>query len=726
MNQNIHFRIENEIAILTFDKVDSSANIFDRSTFDELQSHLDTIEKSSVRGMVITSAKPSIFIAGADISEFSNLKDEEAIRSIVRRGQNLFNRISDLKIPTVAAIHGVALGGGCEIALACDYRIVSPDKKSKLGLPEIQLGILPAWGGCYRLPKLIGLVAALDKILAGKNIAPIPAKKLGLVDLIGPQEHFLTMATSLIESGKPSDRRAGSWMSQNWLSRKVVYSKAKSMTTKATKGHYPAPLRALDVINSGFGQERSTAMKLEEDALVDLIQTDQCQNLVKVFFLQERAKKLAPVKYKSTSPISKIAVIGAGTMGAGIAQWSSARGQQVILKDVEPERLRAGMETIASLYKKATARHIFTKTEARIGIDRIYTTHFDVPMQSVELIIEAATENLHLKKKIFKDLEALSGKNTIFATNTSALSIDEIGSELNDPSRLIGIHYFNPVSKMQLVEVIAGSHTSPAVIAKTIRFVQASGKLPVLVKDRPGFVVNRVLMPYLIEAVHLFENGLSAEKIDQAMVQFGMPMGPLRLADEVGLDVCNHVAKFFKETFPNQFPPSNILDQMLESEMLGKKNGFGFYNYKNKKTTPNSGLRSLRNSETFRGLSSTEIQNRLVGLIVNESAKVLEEGVVGSPEDVDFAMIFGTGFAPFRGGPLRFADQFGIEKMVEQLDHFAKENERYLPSDSMRLMAASSTNFYKDSVGAPHVKPSPSIGPTFDNFSSSSNPNSIH
>ena len=660
MSHHIQYRLnEDRVGILNFDREGSSANIFDHDTLGELAAHLDTIEADTeLRGLVLVSAKEKIFIAGADINAFSQVEDPEALREIARAGQETFARISDLKIPTVAAIHGQALGGGCEIALACDYRLASDSRDTKIGLPEVTLGILPAWGGSYRLPRLIGLPNALDMILAGKRVAAYPAKKKGLVDQLCPREHFIRIATEWIGKGKPQRKR--DWKTSNPLARMIIRSRVRPMLQKKTNGHYPAPFKALEVCLKAVSADRATAFKLEQDALVELLLTDVCQHLVRLFFLQERARKMS-VYEGDVAPTDTVGVIGAGVMGAGIAQWSAAHGNRVILKDVNPEALQKGMAAIGKVFTGAVQRHVFTRTEAQAALDRIFPTAVEVPFKDVDIIIEAATENMDLKKKIFAGLDAAAGPDTVLATNTSALSITELAETTSDPGRVVGIHYFNPVHKMQLVEVVRGRQTRPEVLQRALAFVQQSGKLPVVVNDSPGFLVNRILIPYLMEAGALFEAGADPKAIDGAMLDFGMPMGPLRLIDEVGIDVAHHVATFFAETFGDRMPMPESLNQLLEAGLLGRKNGKGFFLYSGKgepQVNPEA-LAFVKTAE-HRGTSRELLEERMLNKMLVESRMCLEEGVVESADDIDFAMIFGAGFAPFRGGPMQ------ADKQVER------------------------------------------------------------
>ena len=691
----IRLEIDQGLAVLTFDKTGSSANIFDLPAINTLEQHLDTLEREAgLDGLILISAKPSIFIAGADIGSFDAHADESVIRDLVRRGQQMFHRIAKLPYPSVAAIHGACLGGGCELALACDYRIASPDRKTKIGLPETQLGILPAWGGCYRLPRLIGLINALNIILAGKAVAPKLARRYGLVDQLAPKEHLRRMAEEMLKRGKR--KPTSHWKTNNPISARIIASKSENMTRAKTHGHYPAPHRALQVAVKSLRLAPDAAFKLEEDAMVELIRTPVSENLIRIFFLQERAKKQRINNISPERTVERIAVIGAGIMGAGIAQWNSARGNRVLLADINDEQVRKGMEAAGSIYAKATKRYIFTKTEAQRGLDRITPVSTAVPLHNMDMVIEAATERMDLKKKIFADLESRSAPETILATNTSALSVSEIADSLKHPERVVGIHYFNPVARMQLVELVLARQTDPQVAALALAFIQASGKLPVVVKDSPGFVVNRILLPYLLEAGNLVDEGVDPLTIDKAMLRFGMPMGPLRLIDEIGVDTAQHVASFFKETFPGRIDLPRCLTRLTEKDQLGCKSRLGVYAYPNGRRQGDLNPHVTEGAGSCHaGLDAKTLQERMVGLMINEATMCLQEEVVADPRDIDFAMIMGTGFAPFRGGPLRLADELGPDMLVRQLEKFAGLEPRFSPCDLLKDMAAGGQKFYR-------------------------------
>ncbi|MBC8243920.1 MAG: enoyl-CoA hydratase/isomerase family protein [Verrucomicrobia bacterium] len=697
--------LEDGIRLLTFDRPESSANLFDTATMDELDHHLADIESDrSVRGAVFVSTKKSIFIAGVDLKRFhhSGLTTDD-IRRIASVGQRVFNRLAALRVPTVAAIHGACLGGGYEMALACDWRVASDDKRTKIGLPETSIGLLPAWGGSTRLPRLIGLPRALAAILPGKRMAPKQAKRNGLVDQVVPREHLLRVATGKIAQGKPS--RPGHWFWNNGLVAKLICLREKPKLLKKTGGHYPALPRTLDVMTSGISRSIDASLKLEADGIIALASSPVCGNLIRIFFLQERAKRLRAGKGsamknsdKKNAPAKWAAVIGAGVMGAGIAQWLSARGLDVVLRDIDPKRVGQGMATISKLYHVAVKRRILTKVEGQQGVDRIHPAHNEVPLGNTDIIIEAAVEKLDLKKKIFERLDELAGPETILATNTSALPISEIAQATRHPERVIGIHFFNPVHRMQLVEVVVGKATSPETLARSVQFVQKIGRLPVVVRDRPGFLVNRILMPYLSEASRLFADGAAIPSIDQAMLDFGMPMGPMRLLDEVGLDVGHHVATHLAAEFGDRMPSSGIMQSMLDAGQLGRKSGAGFYDYSAQSKPPVNGAAAmLATGRAAAGLSQEQLQDCMVLPMLNEAARCLEENVVADPEDVDLGMIMGTGFPPFRGGPLRHANAVGLAKIVESLERLAKSaGPQFEPCELLQSMAKAGREFYGD------------------------------
>jgi 3-hydroxyacyl-CoA dehydrogenase/enoyl-CoA hydratase/3-hydroxybutyryl-CoA epimerase len=638
-----------QVAMLTFDHPDKAANIFDEATLEEFARALQALPKLGATGLVLLSAKPNVFVAGADLNALAGASSE-ALNRMISRGQEIFQTLADLPIPKIAAIHGACVGGGLELALACDVRLASDDAATKLGLPETQLGIIPAWGGSTRLPRLLGLPKALELILGGKLLSGSQARKLGLVDAVMPQERLRDEALRRI--ARPFPKRRSHWLTNNALSAALIGGLVRRRTMKETRGHYPALGEAIAVVTQGARGSVVDSLTREREAILRLRETDAAKNLLRLFHLQESAKKkrYAPsIRLSDLPEIERTAVIGAGVMGAGIAQWFSARDFPVVLRDLDPQRIAAGLSTVRKLYDEAVRKRIMPASLARRRSDLITPSADPISLRHCDLVVEAAIENLAVKQRIFADLCTRTRPDTILATNTSALLIGQIGDApgVTHPERMIGLHFFNPVSRMKLVEVVVTERTSPEVVEQTLRFVRGIGKLPVVVRDSPGFLVNRILMPYLIGAGRLVEQGHAPSIIDEAMRDFGMPMGPLRLLDEIGLDVAQHVAATMSEAFGERFSCPAVLTEMVSAGHLGKKSGQGFYNYSLK----TDGTTVIAPEPGHR-LSKHEIAIMLADLMATEAQRCLDEKVAASADEIDFAMILGTGYAPFRGGPL--------------------------------------------------------------------------
>ena len=689
------------ICLLTFDRRESGANIFDAVTLDELNEHLDFVENESpLRGLIIASAKKSIFIAGADLRTLLQGARSGEMRAFIAQGQKVFNRLAELKIPTVAAIHGASAGGGYEVTLACDYRVASDDPATRVGLPETTLGLIPAWGGCTRLPRVIGAEKAADVILKGNLYSVQEALKLGLIDEIAPRDQLVDLAKKKLRDGK---RRA---LAAPKLDREIP----------PPRNHNPAPARALEVIKKGLFASTQQALAFELDAIVDLGKIESTQNLIRSFFLAEKYKKGT-----SKTPRERVvhaAVIGAGVMGSGIAQWLSSHGVSVILRDIAREQIDRGLANIEKMYGDAVKRGLMTEEKAKEGRARIVASTAPMELRDVQIVIEAASEKMNVKREVFRELAMEAGSKTIIATNTSALPIGELADVTVSPEHVIGLHFFNPVSRMKLVEVVVAKETSEETRERSLAFVRQIGKLPVVVRDSPGFLVNRVLFPYLLDAAELFESGLHAEKIDNALLQWGMPMGPLRLIDEIGVDIAVDIGNTLEKAYGRRDHVSPVLLWLRDRQMLGRKTGAGFYKYDGKVQTPNDSLTRWRRAlhgepEGADGpnpaaagpdwhrdprlrSNEEELTHRLIFLMVNEAADCVEERVVDSPEDADYGMILGTGFAPFRGGPLRFAEHFGLKKIVEAMGRLAQSEEKFSPCDILRKHARDATKFYAD------------------------------
>ena len=627
--------------------VNFKANALSSAVFDNLNNILSDIESDdTLEGVVFTSTSDKIFLAGADLFELEDVVmsgDDETLRSVIRRGQETYQRIDDLSIPTAAAIHGMCLGGGLELALACDYRLASVDKNTKLGLPEVTLGILPAWGGTTRIIRLLNLPNALKVLLTGGQFATKPSHKMGLIHKMVHRENLVSSAVNMIRSFKTPPPKTS--LLHKLLPNKLVLSKARKATLGKTKGNYPAPLKILEVVGKSLDVTLAESMLLEQSAFIELCKTEEMKNLLRIFFLQEKSKKLK-VNDKKYDRCTNAVVVGAGTMGAGITQWLSSRGIDVTLKDVNNELVNKGLKTVGDLYVQGVLSHKFDRPTARQNMSRAHATADDVPLDNKDILIEAIVERLDVKQAVLSQLEEKLPDDAIIATNTSALSIDDMASCLKRPDKFIGIHFFNPVHKMKLVEVVRGSKTSDDTVARAVKFVQQIGKLPVIVKDSPGFVVNRVLVPYLVKSAELLDSGFTPESVDKAIVKFGMPMGPFRLMDEIGLDVCYHVAKDLEDRLNIQSTGINQLVSRIGQKNLGKKTGEGFYKYKR--------------GRAIRGKSdddATSVAHMLINTMVEESRNILKERVIDSSDSLDFAMIMGTGWAPFRGGPLTYSGQ---------------------------------------------------------------------
>ncbi len=704
----IHREITDAICLFTFDRPESGANIFDAATLSDLDQQLDFIEEEdSLEGVVILSAKKSIFIAGADLKTLLHQAQTGEMRAFIAEGQRIFNRLAALKIPTCAAIHGACAGGGYEITLACDWRVASDDPATRIGLPETTLGLIPAWGGCTRLPRLIGAEKAAEVIVKGKLYSAQEAKQLGLIDEIVSRDQLLDAAKKKIRDGKrpsPSPLPRGEADSG-------AAGEGKTRAPRAS-GNL-APARALEIIRKNLPIDQSLAAEL--DTIVELGETDATQNLIRNFFLAEKYKRGS--SKQTPEKITHAAVIGAGIMGSGIAQWLSSRGVSVILRDVGTEELTRGLANIEKIYADAVKRAIITEEKAKEGRARIVASSAPIEMRDVQVVIEAASEKLEIKKQIFRDLSSKTPETAILATNTSALPIIDLAAEAKSPERVLGLHFFNPVSRMKLVEVVVGTETSDATITRALGFVRQIAKLPVIVRDSPGFLVNRVLFPYLLEAAELFENGVSGQEIDDALLQWGTPMGPLRLIDEIGVDITVDIANTLEKAYGKRDRAPKILHEMQSAKMLGRKSGGGFYKYEGKLQTPNAEIEKWRgrpvagvgdpgrpvappSPEPGSATPATtkndmaNVANRLMLLMVNESARCLEENVVASPEDADYGMILGTGFPAWRGGPLRFAENFGIKKLVEEMEKLARTNEKYTPCELLKKHARDGTRFY--------------------------------
>ncbi len=638
------------------DKAGASTNSVNHEVLHELSDIVDEVAQGTCQGLVITSNKPKGFIAGADLHYVSQFSAAEDIDAFVKLGQDVYAKLESLSLPTVALINGFCMGGGLEMALACDYRIALEDEGTKLGLPEVNIGIHPGWGGCVRLPKLIGALKAFDVILTGRPIRASAAKRMGFVDEVVPLRQ-LERAARFYVTHKPAKHSASFFerLTNKPFARKLLAKIfMKKTRAKISPKQYPSPFAAIHCWEHyGIGHK---AYEQERRSMVKMAITDTARNLIRVFFLQDKLKELAKVR---NIDVKHVHVIGAGVMGGDIAAWCALKGITVTLQDREDKFIAPAIKRAHALYKKKLKKpRLITN-----ALDRLIPDVAGDGIAKADVIIEAIVENLEAKQGLFKQLEQQAKTDAILATNTSSIPLDEISEVLEDRSRLVGIHFFNPVAKMPLVEVVYSRATDQDVKERAQAFVGVVGKLALPVTSSPGFLVNRILMPYLLEAVTLLDEGFSAQAIDKAALKFGMPMGPIELADTVGLDICLSVATNLTSHFGGTVP--EVLKRKVAQGDLGRKTGTGYYTYKNGKKVKDKQTESSRNLTT--------IQDRLILRLVNEGVSCLREGVVENAELLDAGMIFGTGFAPFRGGPIHYAKKRGILHVVEELNKLQEQ-----------------------------------------------------
>ncbi len=662
-------RDEHDIIWLYADKEKASANVLSANVLEELYDILGVLQKERPQGVVILSAKSTGFIAGADINEFTTLGGQKDAEDLISRGQAVLDRLAAMDMPTVAMIKGFCLGGGMELALACRYRVADDDAKTKLGLPEVKLGIHPGFGGTVRLPPLIGAPAAMDMMLTGRALSARAAKKLGLVDYAVPDRRLKDAARSLILKSPVPKRATGwkAWTNHNLVRPLLARYLRKQVAKKAREDHYPAPYAMIDLWQQHMGDPRRM-MREEAASVARLVMGDTAQNLVRVFFLQEGMKSLGK---KSDIDVKHVHVIGGGVMGGDIAAWCAMRGLTVTIQDRSTEALARVVKRAAGLYKKRLKQPRLIQA----ALDRLIPDIKGDGVPRADVIIEAIFEDVEAKQSLYQSVEPRMKRGALLATNTSSIPLEVLGKVLKKPRRLVGLHFFNPVAMMQLVEIVRTDKTEEAVVKQASAFCRHIDRLPLPVLSAPGFLVNRVLMPYLLEAVTLEEEGVPAAVIDKAALDFGMPMGPIELADTVGLDICLSVARILSQQLNVQVPAR--LEQLVDSGRLGRKSGEGFYRYENGKKVYKSVAEGYRAPE--------DVTDRMMMRFLNEAVACLREGIVDNGDLLDGGVIFGTGFAPFRGGPMHYIEKQGKQNLLEKLNQLEKRyGSRFTPDAGWR------------------------------------------
>lgn len=702
------------IGWITFDDPDRKVNVLTGDVMRRLAEVVEETRTAATEGRiqvaVIVSGKSESYIAGADVDAIAAVEDPVEAESQIRMGQAIYTAVENLPVPTLAAIHGICVGGGTELALACRHRVLSDSPRTRIGLPEVTLGILPAWGGTTRLPRLVGLKAALDLLLTGKQISPRRARRIGFAGDILPAEifkdkvadHALTLIDSRRGSDKPKRGLFTRLMDDTAPGRRVVLAMAGRNVRAATGGHYPAPMRILEILRDNLGRSVERSFHAEARAASELVVSPVCKNLIHVFRLREASRKVAGVGTEGVDPrtLTSLGVVGAGVMGGGIAQLAAYRGVRVRMRDIRHEAVTGGLQHARSLFDKAVRRHKLTAREADQRMELLSGGLDYTGFGAVDIVVETVSEKLDVKRSVLREVERSVSDTCILATNTSSLSVDLLARALGDPARFCGMHFFNPVHRMPLVEVVRGAKTSHETVASVCAFALALGKVPVVVGDGPGFLVNRVLAPYLNEAGWLLDEGASVQGIDRVATEFGMPMGPLRLMDEVGIDVSTHAGVSMREALGDRLAPSAALAAVGAGPRLGRKGGRGFYIYE--KGTQKDvdeeiyGEMGLAVPRKRRGPDEEEIRQRLLIAMINEAARILEDGIVDRAGAVDLAMIMGTGFPPFRGGLLRFADTLHPRDLLARAQALAdRHGPRFAPPLLLEDLAQRARGFYQ-------------------------------
>ncbi len=702
------------IAWLVLDDPSKRVNTLSSRLFGWFSEQLDRLEAEPPSGLVIVSGKPDGFVAGADIEELRGLATPERVRALLAGGHALSRRLEGLPFPKVAAIHGAALGGGLELALCCDYRVATRSRRTRLGLPEVQLGLIPGMGGTQRLPRRIGVPAALDLILTGRQVGAERARRLGLVDevcdpaVLGDAarrllaEHAAGRGSAIAArrgAGRPFAQRAAELLTHVPVADRVVYDRARAGVLAKTGGLYPAPLVAVDVVHEGLHLPLERGLALEAEAFAELVVSRTARNLMAIFFMKTAVESRATGTARGARAVrGPVGVVGAGFMGAGIAQLLAARGRRVVMKDRDHASLGRGLAAAAGRFADLERRHRLGAPDVPAAMARIVPTLDDAELVRSDFVIEAVFEDLETKRRVLAEVEAVAPDDLVFASNTSTLPIAEIAAGSRAPERVVGMHFFSPVHKMPLLEVIHHPGSAPEAVATTVALGREMGKTVLVVADGPGFFTSRVLGPFLNEAAWMLAEGARIEEIDGALERWGFPVGPLRLLDEVGLDIAHHAGREMVARQGERLAPPPLFERLLAAGRTGRKGGKGFYRYgggRGAARRVDGGVYPLLDWEPA-PLSEVEIAERCWLQMLNETARTLEDGILADPDDVDVGVIFGFGFPPFRGGILREADHQGLGYVVERLDRYAdRHGERLRPAQLLRHMAERGERFHR-------------------------------
>ncbi len=700
----LRLELRDGVAWLVLDDPAKKVNTLSSRLMGALEGMLGELERNPPRGLILKSGKPETFVAGADIEELKALSDPAAVRALLVRGHALMARLAALPFPVVAAIHGACLGGGLELALACHRRVATEHTKTRLGLPEVQLGLCPGLGGTQRLPRLIGVPDALPLIVTGDPVDARRAKRLGIVEETCHPADLERAALALVAAGRRARRAPKPLLSRllGAIARipgagAIIYSQARKQVLRQTGGHYPAPFKAIDAVEKGVRGSLARGLEVETGIFAELVVTPQAKSLMGIFFMKTDADgRAAELAKRCSREIPKVGVLGAGFMGAGIAQLLAAKGRHVLLKDRDHAALGRGRKTCRDLFAAQVARRRLEQREMDVAMSRLEGTVDYHGFRHVDFVVEAVFEDAALKQRIIQETEDAGPADLIFASNTSTIPIGRLAEASRRPENVVGMHFFSPVHKMPLLEVIRHQRTSDEAVAATVKVGLAMGKTIIVVADGPGFFTTRVLAPFLNEAAWILTEGARIEEIDRALGRWGFPVGPMALMDEVGIDVGAHVTKVLLEYFGDRMTPPPALAKVIEDGRTGRKGGRGFYLYgKGKKKVDKSLYKLIGWREAT--ISEQEIVERCWLQMLNEVAHTIEDGVISNPVDIDLGVIFGFGFPPFRGGILREADRVGLAHVVSRLEHYAaRHGSRLAPAQLLLDMAAKRERFHKE------------------------------